>query len=196
MVTTERPRAVVRQLPWSCRDHGKSWDAVYKREHPPRFSLAPPNLFGTNWRMLEMQAAIGRLQLASMPDWTRRRSRHARLLAEAFQDMDAIRVPLPPEHSEHAWYKFSYAYVRPEALRSDWCRDRIMSEVLARGVPCYAGTRSGGVSGEGLRQYGLAAGASIACRQAARRDQSDAAGPSYADRRRGREDGAGRCGTL
>ncbi len=55
--------------------------------------------------------------------------------------MDAIRVPLPPEHSEHAWYKF-YAYVRPEALRSDWCRDRIMSEVLARGVPCYAGTCS------------------------------------------------------
>lgn len=125
---------------WSYKDHGKSWDAVYQREHPPGFRWLHES-FGTNWRMLEMQAAIGRVQLASMPDWTRRRSRHAKRLAEALQDLDAIRVPLPPPHSEHAWYKF-YAFVRPEALRSDWHRDRIMSEIVARGVPCYAGTCS------------------------------------------------------
>lgn len=125
---------------WSYKDHGKSWEAVYQRQHPPGFRWLHES-FGTNWRMLEMQAAIGRVQLASIAAWTRRRSQHAMLLAEALQDLDALRIPLPPAHCEHGWYKF-YAFVRPEALRSDWSRDRIMAEIQANGVPCYAGTCS------------------------------------------------------
>jgi dTDP-4-amino-4,6-dideoxygalactose transaminase len=138
MVTTGSPE--LWSSMWSYKDHGKNWDAVYKREHPPGFRWLHES-FGTNWRMLEMQAAIGRVQLAAMPDWTRRRTRHAMLLAEALRGLDALRISLPPAHSEHAWYKF-YAFVQPEALRGDWSRDRIMAEIQANGVPCYTGTCS------------------------------------------------------
>ena len=61
---------------WSFKDHGKSWDAVYNREHPPGFRWVHESI-GTNWRMLEMQAAIGRIQLRKMTEWTARRTQIA-----------------------------------------------------------------------------------------------------------------------
>lgn len=125
---------------WAYKDHGKSYEAVYEREHPPGFRWLHES-FGTNWRMLEMQAAIGRIQLKRMADWTARRATNAMTLVEALKPCKALRVPLPPAGVEHAWYKF-YAFVRPEALAAGWDRDRIMAEINAAGVPCYSGSCS------------------------------------------------------
>ena len=125
---------------WSYKDHGKSWEAVYEREHAPGFRWLHESL-GTNWRMAEFQAAIGRVQLRAMPAWTDAREANARSLIEALDGLDAVRVAVPDPGMRHAYYKF-YAYVRPEALKSDWSRDRIMAEVSARGVPCLAGSCS------------------------------------------------------
>lgn len=125
---------------WSYKDHGKSYEAVYEREHPPGYRWLHES-FGTNWRMLEMQAVIGRIQLRRMTEWTAARSRNAAVLAEAVRACPALRLPELPEGSEHAWYKL-YAYIRPEMLKPDWNRDRIMAEINARGVPCYSGSCS------------------------------------------------------
>lgn len=131
----------LRRAMWSYKDHGKSWSAVYEREHPPGFRWLHES-FGTNWRMLEMQAAIGRVQLRRMAEWHRRRSEIAGRYAEALAAFDgAIRVPLPAEHLSHAWYRF-YAYVRPEGLRPGWDRDRLVTEVTRRGIPLYQGSCS------------------------------------------------------
>lgn len=123
---------------WSHKDHGKSYEAVYKRDHGPGFRWVHES-FGTNWRLTEMQAAIGRVQLKRIPEWHRRRADNAARLAAAFVACSGLRVPVPAEHAEHAWYKFN-AYVRPDALKTDWCRDRIIAEVNAAGVPCYMGS--------------------------------------------------------
>ena len=125
---------------WAFKDHGKSYDAVYHKEHPLGFRWLHES-FGTNWRMLEVQAAIGRLQLQKLPAWTAQRQRNAAVLAGRFSALPALRVPTLPEGSESAQYKF-YVYVRPERLRAGWDRDRIMAEVVARGAPCYTGTCS------------------------------------------------------
>lgn len=125
---------------WSYKDHGKSYAAVYEREHPPGYRWLHES-FGTNWRMLEMQAVIGRIQLQRMAEWTAARKRNAAVLAEAVQACPALRLPELPEGSEHAWYKL-YAYIRPEMLKPDWNRDRIMAEINAHGVPCYSGSCS------------------------------------------------------
>jgi hypothetical protein len=45
---------------WSYKDHGKSYEAVYERQHPPGFRWLHESI-GTNWRMLEMQADHHRL---------------------------------------------------------------------------------------------------------------------------------------
>jgi dTDP-4-amino-4,6-dideoxygalactose transaminase len=123
---------------WSYKDHGKDWDAVYSTEHPPGFRWLHES-FGTNWRLTEMQAAIGRVQLRKLPDWLARRRRNAAILTERLSTLPALRVPVHGNDIGHAYYKF-YAYVRPEQLRKGWGRDRIMEVIQARGVPCGQGS--------------------------------------------------------
>jgi dTDP-4-amino-4,6-dideoxygalactose transaminase len=126
---------------WSFKDHGKSWDAVYNREHPPGFRWVHESM-GTNWRMLEMQAAIGRIQLRRMADWTARRTQIAmQLRGEMLQFSDVIRVPEPEKDITHAFYRL-YAYVRPEGLRSGWTRDRIVQAFSEKGLPLFQGSCS------------------------------------------------------
>lgn len=125
---------------WAYKDHGKSYDAVYEREHPPGFRWLHES-FGTNWRMLEVQAAIGRLQLRKLPGWTLRRRANAAVLSERFSRHPALRLTLPDEDVFHSYYKY-YVFVRPERLRAGWDRDRIMNAVTAAGVPCFSGSCS------------------------------------------------------
>ncbi len=125
---------------WSYKDHGKSWRAVYERSYPPGFRWLHES-FGSNWRMLEMQAVIGRIQLKRIAEWRESRHRNAEAILSALAACPALRVPQVPDHVDHAWYK-CYAFVRPERLRPDWTRDRVMAEINAAGVPCYSGSCS------------------------------------------------------
>lgn len=125
---------------WEFKDHGKSYEAVYERQHPPGFRWLHES-FGTNWRMLEMQAVIGRIQVRRMADWQSVRARNAEAIWAAAAPHAAVRVPSVPEGSVHAHYK-AYIYVRPDRLAPSWTRDRIVEAVQARGVPCYQGSCS------------------------------------------------------
>jgi len=138
MVTTN-DRAVWNAM-WSYKDHGKSWQAVYEQQHPPGFRWVH-NSFGTNWRMMEVQAAIGRVQLRRMAHWTAVRQQNAALISEAVRQHDVVRDPTPNTDIEHAAYK-KYLFVRPEKLAAGWSRDRILDAISARGVPCQQGTCS------------------------------------------------------
>lgn len=136
MVTTDDPDLGRRV--WELKDHGKSWDAVHHREHAPGFRWLHESL-GSNWRMTEMQAAIGRAQLTKLDGWLEVRARNAAVLTRRLGAHPALRVPVPPPGVRHAWYKF-YAYIRPEALKDGWSRDRVMVEIQAAGVFCGSGS--------------------------------------------------------
>lgn len=137
MVTTNDPE--LWSTMWSYKDHGKSWNAIYNRDHAPGFRWIHES-FGTNWRMLEMQAAIGRIQLRKMPEWTNRRSEIATKMASVLRGFpELVRLPLPDTRSRHAFYRL-YAYVKPEGIKSSWNRDRIIAEITTRAVPVYQGT--------------------------------------------------------
>lgn len=125
---------------WSFKDHGKSYEAVYEREHPPGFRWLHES-FGTNWRMLEMQGAIGRIQLGRMAVWTEARTANAEAIWNTCRLHEVVRVPEVPVDVKHAHYK-CYVYVRPEKLASGWSRDRIIAEINKLGVPCYQGSCS------------------------------------------------------
>ena len=126
---------------WSYKDHGKNWEAVYERKHKPGFRWLHES-FGTNWRMLEVQAAIGRLQLAKLPEWTQRRTRIAGMIEAMLAPFEnVVRSPRPGNRITHAYYRY-YAYVRPEGLRRGWTRDRIIAEAIACGVPLFHGSCS------------------------------------------------------
>jgi len=125
---------------WAFKDHGKSWEAVYEREHPPGFRWVHEG-FGTNWRMLEAQGVIGRIQLRRMPEWQASRLANARRIWNCAQGLRGIRVPAVPEDTVHAAYK-CYVFVEPAQLNPDWSRDRLLTEINVRGVPCYSGSCS------------------------------------------------------
>lgn len=127
---------------WAYKDHGKSYEAIYKRPAPgPGLFNWIHESFGTNWRLTEMQAAIGRVQLRKLEEWSAVRRRNAAFLVEAFSRIPGLRVTAPPSEIGHAYYKY-YVFVRKEALRPDWSRDRIVQAVGAEGVPCGVGSCS------------------------------------------------------
>jgi dTDP-4-amino-4,6-dideoxygalactose transaminase len=142
MVTTDDE--VLWRAMWQYKDHGKNYEAVYERKHAPGFRWLHES-FGTNWRMLEMQAVIGRIQLKRMAEWTAARARHAQALRAAARPHSVVRVPEFAHHvaagSVHAHYK-CYVYVQPERLAQGWSRDRIADAIQAHGVPCYQGSCS------------------------------------------------------
>lgn len=123
---------------WSFKDHGKGWDTVYNREHPPGFRWLHDS-FGTNWRLTEMQAAIGRIQLRRLPQWVKQRRENVQILEECFSRIPALHLARPGNDIGHSYYKY-YAFVRPERLAPGWTRDRIVLAIQAEGVPCMAGT--------------------------------------------------------
>ena len=144
---------------WAYKDHGKSFEAIYERDHPPGFRYVYES-FGTNWRITEIQAAIGRIQLRKLPLWHARRHAIGSRLDAAFRDLPALRVPVVPDHLRHAYYR-AYAYVRPPTLRSDWDRQRIADEISAQGVPCYVGSAAEIYREKAFRDAGLAPAAPL-----------------------------------
>ncbi len=127
------------EFAWAYKDHGKSYKAVHSAAGPG-FKWVHET-FGTNWRLTEIQAAIGRLQLKKLPEWLTRRRENATMLTECFKELPGLRITTPPEHIGHAFYKY-YTFVVPDALRPDWSRDRIIAAITEQGIPCYAGSCS------------------------------------------------------
>ncbi|EKA3117384.1 DegT/DnrJ/EryC1/StrS aminotransferase family protein [Vibrio alginolyticus] len=125
---------------WSYKDHGKNYDAIYNRQHPPGFRWLHDS-FGTNWRMTELQAVVGRIQLTRMSEWTAKRQANAAQIDEAVADLNIVRRVHVPEHSQHAEYKH-YLFVEPKHLAEGWTRDRIVEAIVERGVPAYQGSCS------------------------------------------------------
>ncbi|WP_312585586.1 DegT/DnrJ/EryC1/StrS aminotransferase family protein [Acinetobacter sp.] len=125
---------------WSYKDHGKNFDSIYNKQHPPGFRWLHDS-FGTNWRMMEMQAVIGRIQLKKMSEWTQKRTENAERILSCFENSPYFTVHRPSDDYVHAAYK-CYVQVNIDALPEGWSRDRIMAEINALGVPCFSGSCS------------------------------------------------------
>lgn len=122
---------------WAYKDHGKSYAAVFEREHPPGFPWQHES-FGSNFRMTEMQAAIGSVQLGKLGRWVAARRRNAAALAKALRGLPAIRVAEPPPACGHSYYKL-YAFVDPAGLAQGWSGLRVIEAIEREGIPCIQG---------------------------------------------------------
>lgn len=138
MVTTNDD--VLWETMWAYKDHGKSWERVYNKKHPPGFRWVH-NSFGTNYRMTEMQAVIGRIQLKRMTYWSNSRREYAAKIDAVASMCDVVRTVIVPSHMSHAEYKH-YLFVEPHKLLAGWSRDRIVDEIVSLGIPCYQGSCS------------------------------------------------------
>ena len=126
------------KMAWAYKDHGKSYDAVYCQHHEPGFRWVHQT-FGTNWRMTEMQAAIGRIQLKKLKGWLCERQINANYLNEELADLPGLRLTIPNSSEGHAYYRY-YAFIQKGALLPDWSQIRIIESINERGVPCFVGS--------------------------------------------------------
>lgn len=125
---------------WAYKDHGKSYRATFEEQHPPGFRWLA-HTFGTNWRLTEMQSAVGRLMLRRLDAMVAKRRENAALLASLLEAEPALRVVKHGPETYHAFYKLT-VFVRPERLREGWTRQRIIDALNAEGIPCFVGGSS------------------------------------------------------
>lgn len=125
---------------WSYKDHGKTLEAIKKANKGYSFKWLHEEL-GSNFRLTEMQSAIGRIQLRDIKNTQSKREQNAYFLASFLSDIECIRIPIPKNNLIHAWYKF-YVFLNREYLNINWTRDRIISEISERGFPAFSGSCS------------------------------------------------------
>jgi dTDP-4-amino-4,6-dideoxygalactose transaminase len=137
LVTNRRD---VWQQAWSEKDHGKNQDAIARPHKPHEFRWLHDQI-GTNWRLTEVQSAIGRVALSKLDSWVEKRRRNAAILNGCLSALPLIRTTEPPSTAHHSYYKY-YAFVRPERFAAGWNRDRVLEEINRAGVPCFVGSCS------------------------------------------------------
>src|SRR5262245_24176444 len=122
---------------WSYRDHGKDYDAVLNGGRAHGFRWLHES-FGSNWRLTELQAAIGLIQLAKLQASTVARTAIARQLSESLGMHRSVHItPLPAGH-EHAYYRFEFR-LNPQNLKAGWSRDRVLMALTSEGIPSLVG---------------------------------------------------------
>lgn len=136
MVTTDDE--ALWQRCWEYKDHGKSFPAVQAPATGPGFRWVHDS-FGTNARLTEIQAAVGRAALRKLDGWVATRRRHAARLAAGLAEHPELRLTTPGPEVGHAYYRY-YAFVRPDSLPPGWDRDRIMAAIREQGVPVQTGS--------------------------------------------------------
>jgi dTDP-4-amino-4,6-dideoxygalactose transaminase len=126
---------------WAFKDHGKDFETVFAKDHPPGYRWLHQSI-GTNWRLTEMQAAIGLRQLEKLPDWQYARSRNAQAIIDGLAGVRGLEIHVPNNEMTHAWYRLSTT-VKPKDLKQGWCRDRVLQAINKEGVPCFVGASPG-----------------------------------------------------
>jgi len=135
MVVTDRDDVAGRIARY--RDHGKALERARPGSGGTEFVYLHDSV-GSNYRMTEMQSAIGRRQLPKLSHWTAARAERAAVLARALEGVAGVRVPAPRPGATPAWYRF-YAFLEPERVRSDHDRSRILAMLKERDVPAGVG---------------------------------------------------------
>lgn len=123
---------------WAYKDHGKDYDLAHEQSAGHAFRWLHTS-FGSNWRLTEMQSALGRRLLTRLEAQVEQRRSNAAYLDRAFAGLPGLRVAPVPEHLRHSYYKY-YAFIDPTRLRREWTRDRILACIQAEGVPCFSGS--------------------------------------------------------
>jgi dTDP-4-amino-4,6-dideoxygalactose transaminase len=126
---------------WSLKDHGKDFELISKNKGNGHTFKWLHTSFGSNYRMTEVQAAIGRIQLRKLDNWLKERNRNAEVYTDILKQYPCFRLQHVPDDYYHAYYKY-YVYVRASELREGWTRDKLIIELSKYKVPVFQGSCS------------------------------------------------------
>jgi dTDP-4-amino-4,6-dideoxygalactose transaminase len=121
------------------RNHGASISEEQRHNGPRPFLLSEFNLLGYNYRMTDLQGAVGLVQLAKLNSIIEERQRWADFYRNELASISWLRMPIFPEDGTHAWQAF-VTYVDPETAPKS--RNEIMEGLQEAGISTRPGTHA------------------------------------------------------
>jgi perosamine synthetase len=137
MLTTNQPELA--RTAEMLRNHGASVSEEERHHGPKPYLLPDFNLLGFNYRMTDLQGAVGVVQLAKLDGFIAERARMAAWYRENIGDLEWLRTPNEPENGKHAWQSF-VVYVDP--ARTPFSRNLIMEKLHEHGISTRPGTHA------------------------------------------------------
>ncbi len=135
------------------RNHGASISEEQRHKGPRPYLLPEFNLLGYNYRMTDLQGAVGLVQLEKLDRFIDERERWAAYYRDALAGLDWLQMPqLPEAGGRHAWQAF-VTYVDPETAPLP--RNEIMARLQERGVSTRPGTHAVHMLGYYAHRFGL-----------------------------------------
>jgi len=121
------------------RNHGASVSEEQRHKGPKPYLLPEFNLLGFNYRMTDLQGAVGRVQLGKLDAYIAERHAWAEYYRDKLQRVPWLRMPRFPDNGTHAWQAF-VTYVDPNSAPMP--RNAIMEHLQAVGISCRPGTHA------------------------------------------------------
>lgn len=121
------------------RNHGASLSEEARHHGPRPYILPDFNLLGFNYRMTDLQGAIGLAQIEKLNRFIEERAKWAAWYSEQLADIDWLRCPKEPENGRHSWQAF-VTYVDPDKAPKP--RNEIMEDLKEKGVATRPGTHA------------------------------------------------------
>lgn len=121
------------------RNHGASLSEEQRHKGPKPYILPEFDLLGYNYRMTDLQGAVGRVQIEKLDAFIDDRNQWAQFYHDAFSGIEWLRTPSTPAGSRHGWQ--SYVVFVDEA-RSPMSRNAIMEYLQDKGIATRPGTHA------------------------------------------------------
>ena len=150
MVTTADASLAVRVD--SLRNHGADISEEQRHVAPKPYILADFNLLGFNYRMTDLQGAVGLVQLAKLDRYIDERQKWADYYARELRGIAWLRTPEVPAGDRHGWQ--SYVCMVDEA-KAGIARNDIMDRLMRKGINTRPGTHAVHMLGYYRKKYGL-----------------------------------------
>ncbi len=150
MLTTNSDLLAKRVI--SLRNHGASVPEEVRHQGPKPYILPNFDVLGFNYRMTDLQGALGLVQLRKLDRLLRERAASARFYTRELAGLQWLRLPEEPEGSRHAWQAFVTA-VEPDTAPKP--RDEIMEYLERRGISVRPGTHAVHMQGYYRARFGL-----------------------------------------
>jgi dTDP-4-amino-4,6-dideoxygalactose transaminase len=135
------------------RNHGASVPEEVRHHGPKPYLMPDFDVLGFNYRLSDLQAAVGVAQLAKLDRFVDERDYWAQHYREALADIEWLSMPRAPQGDRHAWQAF-VCYVDPQTAPKS--RNDIMSILHDRGVSTRPGTHAVHMLGYYRNRFGLA----------------------------------------
>lgn len=150
MVTTNDDKLAERVK--MLRNHGASVSEEERHRGAKPYLLPEFDLLGFNYRMTDLQGAVGVIQLGKLDKFIDERARMADQYRKELANVKWLRLPQEPKNGRHAWQAF-VTYVDPET--SPRPRNEIMESLQQQGISTRPGTHAVHMLGYYRKRFGF-----------------------------------------